>query len=644
MNTRSRTGLVPTPQKSHTTATKQKHISSERLPKQFEAQPMPLSLRPFGGLFNPFAKGCSVLCNHPAPTEVKHIISQLKTSIGTDGKSAKDKRDNVQLHETDNIPEDLFRRYTDTDSRPLTPTPTVTSIHTRNSGGSFLNNRRCITPELGKNEIIKRKKIILDLRRSHSQETLYWKPSSDMSQSALDVEQKDKKPKSADALEGKKPKRQKSEEHRPKSSLDVVGKQEGEKDEDKKIPKTCINDRDFTDIEEDVRRGKKRKKLKPTTATTTFHLSEDPETQIATLGPDSLNPSTRPSLIPNSVSLMPDKEKRESDPLLLKGSFLTDDAFQAIKIDLDIDVIENTFGRYLNRALREAIKYIPPKPKPANTIEEEVEKLTFAEKKMPRKFSKSATRFEVPFNLRSLEKMTVLDYLSKFVWVSQQRKRLYKRVFLKYYNAPEDSETGSKIDEQSTTSTKEEEEIIQLPRPEYVERTMSMSVLPQALEDVLEFHGTEINIKNMLRLLDYENEDIKLRDIDFRTWCGIVSFAERLALDDPTGTDSCDELEKVDFSSMEERLRFFKVPPNLQEVFDIIRKTHTLVPSIPQDFKVERLHISRSGISMALAGPKGVAIMELPLRYGKSGQYMNGKEKITCGVYEKKSQPNLFAE
>ncbi|XP_037931676.1 nuclear pore complex protein Nup88-like [Teleopsis dalmanni] len=60
-------------------------------------------------------------------------------------------------------------------------------------------------------------------------------------------------------------------------------------------------------------------------------------------------------------------------------------------------------------------------------------------------------------------------------------------------------------------------------------------------------------------------------------------------------------------------------------------KYQTLVPSIPQDFKVERLHISRSGISMALAGPKGVAIMELPLRYGKSGQYMNGKEKITCG-------------
>lgn len=85
-------------------------------------------------------------------------------------------------------------------------------------------------------------------------------------------------------------------------------------------------------------------------ATTTFHLSEDPETQVAALGPDSLNPSTRPSLIPNSLTLLPkDKRESEREPILLKGSFLTDDAFQALKTDLDVDLIENTFGRYVSR-------------------------------------------------------------------------------------------------------------------------------------------------------------------------------------------------------------------------------------------------------------------------------------------------------
>ena len=76
-------------------------------------------------------------------------------------------------------------------------------------------------------------------------------------------------------------------------------------------------------------------------------MSQDPETQVAALGPDSLNPSTRPSLIPNAASLMPSNEKRESELVLLKGSFLTDEAFQALKTKLDIDLVENTFERYV---------------------------------------------------------------------------------------------------------------------------------------------------------------------------------------------------------------------------------------------------------------------------------------------------------
>lgn len=164
----------------------------------------------------------------------------------------------------DNIPEDLFRRYTDTDSRPLTPTPTVTSIHTRTSTGSFLNNRRCITPELGKNDIIKRKKIILDLRRSHSQETLYWKPASDLSSGPGGFTDSDLKARSAGALEDKKARRQKSEDlqQRPKSSMatTTIPEESEGLEEGKKVVHTCINEQDFPD--EDIRRGKRRKKMK----------------------------------------------------------------------------------------------------------------------------------------------------------------------------------------------------------------------------------------------------------------------------------------------------------------------------------------------------------------------------------------------
>ncbi|XP_022233757.1 uncharacterized protein LOC111081908 isoform X2 [Drosophila obscura] len=592
MSGTTRTGLVPTP-KRHIKFLKRRknyHADDSRMLK-FEALPMPLSLRPFGGLFNPFAKGCSVLCNHPAPSGVKDVINQFKTSLAIEGKNpqcGKDKtgkvshEDQLEPHEADNIPEDLFRRYAETDSRPMTPTPTVTSIHTRTSVGSFY--RRCITPEWGKHENIKRKKIILDLRRSHSQETLYWKPSSELTQSGLE---EDKKPKSAganaNANEDKKPMRQQSNELRPKSSLATVNLAPGA-DHIRRLDdetKTCINEHELSD--EDVRRGKKRKKLKPTQATTTFHLSEDPETQVAALGPDSLNASTRPSLIPNSVSLLT-KDKRDSEraPILLKGSFLTDEAFQALKTDLDVDLIENTFGRYLNRALREAIKYMPPKHKIVQKDTEDNHS-TESTSKMPRKFSKSATRFDVPMDLSMINgrfeillnstpsnsihlvssaAMTPWDYLSKYVWVSQQRKQLYKRVFLKYLSRCEGPEI---VDE------------LALPEYKYKERTLLWQSLPQALEDVLEFHGTEQNVRNTLNMLGYGCEQNGNVDLDFRTWCGIVSFAERLALADESGSDdSCDELEKADFNSMEQIMNLFNVPEKLRKIFSVIRKTHKI--------------------------------------------------------------------
>ncbi|ALC44740.1 CG13449 [Drosophila busckii] len=575
MSGTTRTGLVPTPKRHIKYVKKRKnfHADDMRMPLKFEALPMPLSLRPFGGLFNPFAKGCSLLCNHPAPTAVKEVIHQLKTTLAIEGRSAqqqqhqhqhakeKPQQESLQPHEADNIPEDLFRRYAETDSRPMTPTPTVTSIHTRTSAGSFY--RRCITPEWGKHENIQRKKIILDLRRTHSQETLYWKPSSDLTQSGID---EDKKPKSAGANEDKKPRRQQSNDQRPKSSLGTatLGPSCDQHDElEAKQPKTCINEHEMSD--DDVRRGKKRKKLKLPQATTTFHLSEDPETQVATLGPDSLNASTRPSLIPNSISLLP-KDKREAEPILLKGSFLTDEAFQALKTDLNVDVIENTFGRYLNRALREAIKYMP-KVSQTPAVEAETDKTMESSSyssKMPRKFSKSATRFDVPMDLTNLKTMRPWDYLSKHVFVSQQRKQLYKRVFLKYLNRIEEPEPENELGND------------EVPLTEYKERTMAWTSLPHALEDVLEFHGTEENVKRTLSYLDYSVQSAG--DLDFRTWCGIVSFAERLVLSDPecSDDDTCDELEKADFSSMEQIIAEFEVPEKLREIFKIIRITHKL--------------------------------------------------------------------
>lgn len=136
---------------------------------------------------------------------------------------------------------------------------------------------------------------------------------------------------------------------------------------------------------------------------------------------------------------------------------------------------------------------------------------------------------------------------------------------------------------------------VQFPLPEYVERAMNMKYLYQALEEVLEFYGTEKTINRVLDIISYEKlKEDDGKELNFRTWCGLVAFAERLALDDPSGTDSCDEvckntlnsifnvylfgcflqLERADFNSMESRIQNFKVPSDLRQVFDIVRNAH----------------------------------------------------------------------
>lgn len=163
------------------------------------ARPVQFSLRPFGGLFNPYAKGCSILCNHPGPTEVKTVVKQAKESWLAEGKGihARDDQQSSTITSRqpdpfdcpEHVPEEFFRRYTGSDSRPMTPTPTVISGRTRTSTGSYIHVgavRRCFTPDPVCSEGGQdRKQLILDLRRSHSQETLYWNASSELSPAVL---------------------------------------------------------------------------------------------------------------------------------------------------------------------------------------------------------------------------------------------------------------------------------------------------------------------------------------------------------------------------------------------------------------------------------------------------------------------------
>lgn len=114
----------------------------------------------------------------------------------------------------------------------------------------------------------------------------------------------------------------------------------------------CINDQDLQDEEEDGprRRGKRKKKPKPPT-TSTYQVSQEPETQVATLDLDSANPSGRPSLVPGASNLPRPSiinADRSTNELYRQSSFISEDALQYLRRGLSIDVIEKTFGRYVS--------------------------------------------------------------------------------------------------------------------------------------------------------------------------------------------------------------------------------------------------------------------------------------------------------
>lgn len=59
----------------------------------------------------------------------------------------------------------------------------------------------------------------------------------------------------------------------------------------------------------------------------------------------------------------------------------------------------------------------------------------------------------------------------------------------------------------------------------------------------------------------------------------------------------------------------------------------TLIPASPVDFVVNKVTASHEGQYLALSGNRGVAILEIPCRYGPNGMYKEGKPRILCTTH-----------
>ncbi|KAG5667622.1 hypothetical protein PVAND_015596 [Polypedilum vanderplanki] len=578
----TRTGLIVSPRKLIQRTKRIIDINS-LLPCAI-TRPAQFSLKPYAGVFNPYAKGCSVLCNHPSRN--KHPEAGVKTTPSF-------LPDKNVIDIPDHVPEEFFRRFTDTDSRPLTPTPScATSARTRNNGisSSHLSARRCVTPEPMRNEQ-ERKQIILDLRRSHSQETLYWNASSEISHpgrqdstSSSWVQQQVIKHEIeiAGTAEEKEEIEDIQEIEEDELEMALYGEGIINATEDFIDPTlTCINARDDEDDDTLRRRGKlRRKKSKGSMQVITFQPSNEPETHVAQFDDgdqDSPNLSSRQSLVPESVasSAVSKVARKIGDDIVEKDVSHTDDSLKTLRMGLNVEMVECVFDRYRNRLLQEALRTITPDKLGVDSkaVKEMKSFLNLQEtdydkwQNLPRKFSRSSARFELPIDIREMAKLKPFYYLSKYVHVNDDKKQLYHRIFVDYLPKTQTKNEETEHEDFYNNSAL---------RKVYMEnllnsRVMTIDKLSDALFEVLGFHATDENVKEVLDFLELDSMD-EHTSINFRTFCGIVSFAERLITKLTQEEDPRDEIEIADFETLLAR-HFDKIEnENMKKMFEIIQK------------------------------------------------------------------------
>lgn len=158
---------------------------------------------------------------------------------------------------------------------------------------------------------------------------------------------------------------------------------------------------------------------------------------------------------------------------------------------------------------------------------------------MPRKYTRKSVRFSLPINTHDLAILTPFQYVSRHVWLSNYRKQLFSFVFNKYQVDPNDAGEAGKTNATAPVTNTALALADEVGNAFEKERTMEPKWLQAAMKDVLGFHGTDEKINDVWRLLQMNgNDDI----ITFRSWCGVVAFAERYLNDLSHEEDPPDEV------------------------------------------------------------------------------------------------------
>lgn len=146
-------------------------------------------------------------------------------------------------------------------------------------------------------------------------------------------------------------------------------------------------------------------------------------------------------------------------------------------------------------------------------------------------------RFELPYDLKLLEKLTPLDYLTKYCRLSSRRQYQFKRTFNKYRNR---------------------------------RYCFESSYLYLSVTDIHKENITQQQFDYLCQLIDLDNREY---EFSFDTYAGILALCERLVYKSSKLYSEYDDLyeekhvlEKCDFDSLHRKLDGFFINDSMKRL------------------------------------------------------------------------------
>ncbi|KAL0121012.1 hypothetical protein PUN28_008622 [Cardiocondyla obscurior] len=512
-------------------------------------QAAPFTLRPFAGLFNPYPYGCSVLCNHPADCEAKEVVRRAKDTWATEGKALllPEEMEMIRTsllavgasggggeagnvggsggdgHNTEMtasaVPEELFRKYTETDSRPLTPAPTLASGPTALTGLTATQEDLPVTCNPRE-----RTTLVLDLRASSQNqqvenETFSWHALT------LELPPTPRKNEIFVSRPISRPQHSLPAPVPPPPSSPSAIAEKCETSSSRNAEEDEVDSGGEQQPAIARRRGKRLRKRKCRRGSTYGQQTEvrDPleptVTQVSQIGDGSRRSSLHVNTGEVDSSTSPKRTSTQTVGHAIPSSFLAPDVLKHLCRELDRDKVEAEFSIKRRIALEEALRV---KGDTYSTLRGSRQAgAGLSAEYAPRIFSRQAARFEL-LDSQSLRGLTSLQYLGKHVHITSGRKLIFGRIF-------------NKFNEEALHSA----------------RRISSNDVEEALREVVGKALTDEQRSYMRSVIG----DIT-QPLGFREWCGLCAVIERLLCPLPPREDDPPTwLERADFEALERRLK-----------------------------------------------------------------------------------------